>query len=786
MLEGAVLSMLLTIAGDPTLAVAIGAEPVGGDEAALKTVARLGSHRFMHQEHIRSLAFSPDGSVLFTEAGNEVGLWDVATGKKRQVFKPTSFVTAGAISRDWRTVVLAENGPPIIHVFDAATGERRSELTGAKEISRAVALSADGLQAASGDGGDIIFWDVEQAKELRRWKSDEKLFQKMQFSPLVSALQFSPDDQYLALAYSRGRSFEGEMWVCPVHTEGPPVRLAGGTGFHAWFAFSPNGKIVVGSCMVPIPGAHRAFLRFWDPATGQELHDVPGTYSGGVFSPDGRWFAAKGSEMVRIYDPVTGQELHRLPASHEAVGALAFSPDGKTLATGQGHRVRFWNTDTWQEINPGCGHDEPVQAVAVSPDGRTIATGGQDGRIILWTWPEARERKRIEGVGSHWGVQHLRFSPDGRVLAATAWINGGDTFFLFDTATGEPVSQFGKNHQGNGPVAFLADGKEVLTGARNGMCVWEAASGKLLRSIDNPKAPIPAAQPTNGAGAEKKAARPKKPVYSVQPTSDGSQAWWAGEYQNLALRDLTTGEDVRALKGANHLLPSLAVSPDGDWLAVGSGVWDAKTGEILAKGSHEAAAAISSDGCLLATIRFGEIAFWEVLTRKEIHRWKTGRRDGRALAFFPDDTMLVTPDDADALVWDMTGRLQHGRLPALALTQAEMESLWQVLGSNDHWAAHQAAWTLAAGGEAAVAFMAARLRPATVSDPEQIKLLPLSARLRPPRAVMALEHSRVAAAESVIETLTHGDPAAPLTQTAKSSLTRLRQRRASAGAGTIN
>jgi len=74
-----------------------------------------------------------------------------------------------------------------------------------------------------------------------------------------------------------------------------------------------------------------------------------------------------------------------------------------------------------------------------------------------------------------------------------------------------------------------------------------------------------------------------------------------------------------------------------------------------------------------------------------------------------------------------------------------MESLVRLLGSNDHWAAHQAAWTLAAGGEAAVAFLAERLRPATISDPEEIKLLPLSARLRPARAVMALEHSRAPA-----------------------------------------
>ena len=783
--DGAVLSIVLAVAGNETAVV------TAADEAVPGVVARLGSHKFVHQERIRSLAFSPDGSALFTDAGSEACVWDVATGKKRQVFKLTGSTTHAAISRDWRTVVLTENNPPTLHIFNAATSECRAKLIGAKEKPRALALSPDGLRAASGDGGDVVVWDLEHAKELRRCKADEKLFQKLQFTPWIAALQFSPDGQRITYAYPPRRSSEGEMWIRGVDAEDPPARLEGGTGFHPWLVFSPDGKTVAGSCETVIPKGRRSCLRFWDSATGRTLQNVPGSFCAGAFSPDGSRFAATDRQIVRIHDCANAKELHHLPTPHEEIGSVAFSPDGIILATGQGHHVRFWNTETWREINPGHGHDAPVQAVAVAPDGRTIATGGQDGRIILWAWPEARERRRIEPVGSHWGVQHLRFSPDGRIIAATAWINGGDTFFLHDAATGAPVSRFGKSHQGKGPVAFLADGKEVLTGARNAMCVWEAASGNMVRLIGGPKkpaSPAPSAQPVAASPTQTNTARraPVYPVYSAQPTADGRQAWWAGEHQNLALRDLTTGEDVRALKGASHLSPNLVVPPDGDWLAVGGRVWDVKTGEIIARGDSAAATAVSSDGRLFATAAQGDVVIWEALTRKEIHRWKLDKRECRALAFSPDDTVLVAPDYVDAVVWDMTGRLKNGRLPALALTQAELESLWQVLGSNDHWAAHQAAWTLAAGGEAAVAFIVERLRPATISDPAQIKLLPLSTRLRPPRAVMAMEHSRASAAETLLEALTHGEPAAPLTQAAKSSLARLRQRRALAGGGTTN
>ena len=40
-----------------------------------------------------------------------------------------------------------------------------------------------------------------------------------------------------------------------------------------------------------------------------------------------------------------------------------------------------------------------------------------------------------------------------------------------------------------------------------------------------------------------------------------------------------------------------------------------------------------------------------------------------------------------------------------------MDALWNVLGGDDAWAAHQAAWKLAAGGVPAVTFLGGRLRP---------------------------------------------------------------------------
>lgn len=666
---------------------ATSADPPVEETLPAGAVARLGAHWFVHQDRIRSLTFLPDGSALFAASSDQACLWDVATGQKRQAWRLESSVMCGALSQDGRTAVLAENGRQL-HVFNTLTGKQTAQLADAMNRSHAVSISPDGLRIASGDGGEVVLWDAANAKELRRWRES---------GTYIKALRFSPDGQRLAIADSGGR-----MWVRSVDGGEPPVQLDGGSGFSAWLVFSPDGKTLAGSCEVPISGGHRSSLRFWDSTTGRALRIVPGSFNHGAFSPNGKWLAACGLEKVTVYDTATGKELHRLPDCHQHIWSVAFSPDGKTLATGQGQRIRLWNTDTWQEINPGSGHSEPVQAIAFSPDGRTIATGGLDGRLIQWAWPEAEERRRIEGIGSHWGVQHVTFSPDGRTLAVTAWINWDDMFFLFDAATSAPTSRFGKNHQGRSPVAFLPGGTEVLTGQGDGsLAVWDVASGKLVRTVGDHDGGIDA----------------------LRPMPDARMVWWAGEYQGLGLRDLTTGEDVRVLNGASHHTGArLAVSPNGDWLAVGSRVWDIKTGEVIADG-RDAVAAVSPDGRLLATVTGGGIAFWEALTRRDIHTLRTGTGNLNALAYSPDGTVLAAAGYADTKVWDMTGRLQNGKLPEIELTSAEMESLWLTLGGEDAWKAHQAAWALGTGGKAAVAFLSERLRPAGIPHPRRIQTL---------------------------------------------------------------
>ncbi len=164
----------------------------------------------------------------------------------------------------------------------------------------------------------------------------------------------------------------------------------------------------------------------------------------------------------------------------------------------------------------------PITALEVSPDGKHVAVGSQAG-VEIRSYSDLEFERRLETRLSH--VHDLAFSPGGDVLAAVGgtpaesgeieffrWPDGelirrakphDDLIYCVDWAPGgsrwatasadgtvflggQQVQRLKGHSRPVTSVVFLPDGKIIVSaGLDNSLRVWDAATGELVRTLDN-------------------------------------------------------------------------------------------------------------------------------------------------------------------------------------------------------------------------------------------------------------------------------------------------------------
>jgi hypothetical protein len=355
--------------------------------------------------------------------------------------------------------------------------------------------------------------------------------------------------------------------------------------------------------------------------------------------------------------------------------------------------------------------------MAYSPDGKLIASGASDRTILLWDVATTRVVRQFTPPDVD--VFAVAFSPDGRLLASTSSgldrvnLKSRDTISVWNVYTGREVLRFDV-HEGISSLVFSPDGARLASSGDNGATrLWDAHAGKDLSPFSGAKGLFH----TNSAL-----------VFSP----DGKIMAANGADGFIQLWQTTTGKLLGRLRGAPPWPSSLHFLPGGKTLAMASKrgalrIWDLTTGKELRRigtAFRGSDFAYSQDSRLVAIIDGFTLRLVELASGKEVWRFKSDSYVHSA-AISPDGTVVAstTLDDQPILLWDTTGILRDGRLPALRLAESELAAAWRDLSAGDARLAHRAGWKLVAAGRQAQEFLADKLRPVGKVEPHSLTRL---------------------------------------------------------------
>ncbi len=271
-----------------------------------------------------------------------------------------------------------------------------------------------------------------------------------------------------------------------------------------------------------------------------------------------------------------------------------WSPDGQMLAVAAiSGPIGCLDIDTGKPEWTVHAHGFGTTELDWHPGLELLTSAGQDGLLRNWDPATGQQLSEMDG-GSAW-VEHVAWSPSGKVLASAA----GKSLRLWDPA-GTLLREFSDHTSTISDIAWKPGCEEVVTGAYGGLRFWNVSSSNAVRTLEWRGSILTIAWSPDGK-------------YIATGDQDSTVHFWT----------IRTGKDLQ-MYGYPTKVQDLSWDARGKYLATGGGptvaVWDCRgrgpegRSPILLEGHESVLTALAfhpDRNLLISGDETGHVALWQ-------------------------------------------------------------------------------------------------------------------------------------------------------------------------------